>query len=99
MCSVRRRSFLPICSRLTAATVMLVTAPRQVLQHVLCPVSQWKRLARFVSLSNEFKSKWDSQKAAILSQKKTEIDAHLQREDDIAQAEFAKTAAPCSCFL
>ena len=46
-----------------------------------------------------FKSKWDSQKAAILSQKKTEIDAHLQREDDIAQAEFAKTAVPCSCFL
>ncbi|CAE7189618.1 YPL264C [Symbiodinium necroappetens] len=49
-------------------------------------------LQPFVSLSNEFKSKWDSQKAAILSQKKTEIDAHLQREDDIAQAEFAKTA-------
>eukprot|EP00439_Symbiodinium_sp_Y106_P053199 s4774_g7.t1 len=56
-------------------------------------------LQPFVSLSNEFKSKWDSQKAAILSQKKTEIDAHLQREDDIAQAEFAKTAAPCSGFL
>ncbi|CAE7243265.1 YPL264C [Symbiodinium sp. CCMP2592] len=49
-------------------------------------------LQPFVSLSNEFKSKWDSQKAAILFQKKTEIDAHLQREDDIAQAEFAKTA-------
>ncbi|CAE7526055.1 YPL264C [Symbiodinium natans] len=49
-------------------------------------------LQPFVSLSNEFKSKWDSQKAALLSQKKTEIDTHLQREDELAQADFAKTA-------
>ena len=53
-----------------------------------------RKFIRFVSLSNEFKSKWDSQKAALLSQKKTEIDTHLQREDELAQADFAKTAAP-----